>query len=122
MTAWGTPQFDASTVDVSTVTWAGAHVAQRTNGAYFSTLEDADGDGDLDLVLHFRLAETDLLDVYEDLLREDLEDGTLDSYRQSVDIALEGLTNDGNAFRGSDTLDLFLTGKNLNDFRNQRGL
>lgn len=43
-----TADFDASTVDVRTVTFAGAYVVQNA-------LEDVDGDGDLDLVLHFRL-------------------------------------------------------------------
>ena len=33
-----------------------------------SALEDVDGDGDLDLILHFRLADTDLLNVYADSL------------------------------------------------------
>jgi parallel beta-helix repeat protein len=115
-----TSDFDAAEVDVSTVVWAGASVAQKSDGSYFSAMEDVDGDGDLDLVVHFRLAETGLLDIYEDLLRDDLADGTLDSYHQSIDLALEGMTNDGVLFRGTDLVDLFLMGQKLRDFRNER--
>jgi hypothetical protein len=117
-----TDDFDAADVNVSSIVWADAHVAQKNNGSYFSALEDVDGDGDLDLVVHFRLAETNLLDSYEELLRGDLADGTLDSYHHSVDVALGGLTNDGATFRGADSVDLFLTGKNLRDFRTRLGI
>lgn len=119
---FATNDLDADDVNMNSVVWAGANVAQREDGSYFSAVEDVDGDGHLDLVLHFRLAETDLLDIYERLLWEDLQDGTLDSYWQSVDIALEGFTNEGDPFVGSDTLDLFLIGNPLRDFRNQRGI
>jgi len=115
-----TADFNAADVDVSTVIWAGAHVAQKNNGSFMSGLEDVDGDGDLDLVIHFRLEETTLLDVYEGLLRADLADGKIDSNHQAVDIALEGMTNDGTFFRGSDIADLFLTGKDLEEFLEDR--
>lgn len=57
-----TTSFDAATVDHATVTFGDAreaHVDKRT-GAPRRHLEDADGDGDLDLVFHFRSSETGL--------------------------------------------------------------
>ena len=70
--------------------------------------------------MHFRLQETNLLDVYADLLRRDLEDGKLDDNHQAVDALLTGqATKDGEDFfdfLGSDSVDLFLAGKKLNDF------
>jgi len=51
-----TDDFDATTVDHTTVTFEGAsetHVNLRHE-------EDVDGDGDTDLVFHFRLVETTL--------------------------------------------------------------
>ncbi len=49
--------FDASTVDVASVTLGsaagGAGVERRKNGAYQASLADANGDGRADLVLHF---------------------------------------------------------------------
>jgi hypothetical protein len=43
----------AATLDVATVHFAGAPVAVKNNGSFMAALEDVDGDGDLDLVLHF---------------------------------------------------------------------
>ncbi|MFL6210416.1 MAG: LamG domain-containing protein [Pyrinomonadaceae bacterium] len=48
-----TAAFDASTVDVASITFAGAHVARRKNGTFMASLEDVNGDGLRDLVLHF---------------------------------------------------------------------
>ena len=48
-----TPSFDASTVLVSSVTFAGAPVLQNS-------IADVDGDGDLDLIMHF---DNDLLNL-----------------------------------------------------------
>jgi hypothetical protein len=48
-----TPTFDAGTVDPSTVEFGPNHVAP-----VHAALEDVDGDGDLDLILHFRTQAT----------------------------------------------------------------
>jgi hypothetical protein len=57
-----TEDFDALTVDHATVTFEGAremHVDRRS-GETVRHEEDVDGDGDADLVLHFRLGDTHL--------------------------------------------------------------
>jgi hypothetical protein len=45
--------FDAATIDPTTVTLAGAPVKLRNNGTPMASLEDVNGDGRPDLVLHF---------------------------------------------------------------------
>jgi hypothetical protein len=45
--------FDATTMDVASITFAGAPVAPKKNGTYMASLEDVNGDARLDLVLHF---------------------------------------------------------------------
>jgi hypothetical protein len=46
------PDFDARTVDVSTVTLSNAAVVLKKNGTYMASVEDVNGDGLLDLVIH----------------------------------------------------------------------
>lgn len=73
-----TADFDATTVDHTTVTFEGAsqtHVERRTGEARRHE-EDVDGNGDTDLVLHFRLRDTSLAcDSTEGRLMGDTFDG-----------------------------------------------
>ena len=98
-----TGDFDATTVDVDTVTFADAGVSH-------SAFEDVDGDGDVDLVMHFRLNETNLVDVYRELLAADSS-----TARQTVSIELTGQTTTGADIFGYDEVDLFMSGKALRD-------
>jgi hypothetical protein len=98
-----TDDFDASQVDASTVVFAGASAAH-------SGLEDVDGDGDLDMVLHFQVQDTNLADVYAQLLAEDPG-----SSHQSLAVSLSGKTTDDTAFEGTDGVDLFFSGKALRE-------
>lgn len=101
-----TADFDARLVDVSSVFWAGA-------GVYRSQLKDIDKDGDKDLVLKFRLADTDLIDRYRTAMAADSS-----SSRKSFDIELTGRTSTGIDISGVTTLDLFMAGKSLRDLLN----
>jgi hypothetical protein len=108
-----TPGFLASQVDIASVLFAGAHVDHYS-------LSDIDQDGDLDLVMHFRTADTSLSQIYNDLLTNDLNgDGTLSSTNQVAEVRLTGNTLDGNAFQGDDTINLFLSGKALREVLDQ---
>ena len=104
-----TDEFDASTVDSSTVQFSGASATSLT-------LEDIDGDGDQDLLLSFRVRDTNLLEAHETLILADLDDGQLDSNKHTYEAVLSGETTDGVSIKGSDLLDLFLSGKALRDF------
>lgn len=86
--------FDASTVDGSTVQLAGVD-------ADHYALEDVDNDGDLDLILHFRTQ--DVLAA----LGLDLDSGD----EVDVDATLTGETVDEVMIEGIDTIHFFLKGK-----------
>ena len=108
-----TGDFDASQVDASTVLFAGA-------GAVHSAMEDVDGDGDLDMVLHFKVEDTTLAALYEDLLADDVDgDGILDSNRQALAVSLFGETIDGEEIIGTDEVDMFFSGKALRELLDQ---
>jgi len=60
--------FDARTVDPATVRFAGAGVAQRPNGTFRASIDDVNGDGLPDLVVHvtttaIQLSRTDTIAV-----------------------------------------------------------
>jgi regulation of enolase protein 1 (concanavalin A-like superfamily) len=55
-----TPEFDALSVDHSSAVFEGAREAHLNHGVAARHEEDIDGDGDIDLLLHFRLRDTTL--------------------------------------------------------------
>jgi hypothetical protein len=108
-----TADFSAATVDVGTVVFAGASVVS-------SSLQDVNGDGLPDLVLHFRVQETQLATIYSQLLLDDMDaHGILDSSRQTFSVTLTGQTIDGESISGSDDLELFFAGQALRDLLDQ---
>jgi hypothetical protein len=82
---FSSPQFDARTVDPLTVTLSGASVRLRGKGSPMAALEDVNGDGRMDLVVHVA---TDALQL---------------SNGDTIAI-LEGLTFDRTPFRGTDSV------------------
>jgi hypothetical protein len=80
-----TPTFDASTADPDTVIFAGA-------GPVRTGLEDADSDGDLDLVLHFSTQ-------------------TLGLDASSTEAVLTGATRDSRPIEGRDSVNVVASGK-----------
>jgi hypothetical protein len=77
-----TDDFDATTVDPLTVEFGPNGATEANNTGY---IEDADGDGDLDLVLHFNTQETGIL-------------------CGDISTTLTGVTYDGRRIEGSDTI------------------
>ncbi|MEK7214163.1 MAG: hypothetical protein AAB289_01000, partial [Chloroflexota bacterium] len=80
--------------------------------------QDVNGDGKLDLMLHFRTQETNLRSAYKDLLAaaDTTTNGVLDpgvSTHQQFRATLTGKLLNGQSFIGYDTVDLFLTGFDL---------
>ena len=80
-----TDDFDASTVDPVTVRFGGAAPVRWT-------MEDVDGDGDTDLLFHFKTREL-----------EDLNE-------ESTEATLTGYTNDGEFIWGKDTVNIVSKG------------
>jgi hypothetical protein len=77
--------FDASTVDTSTVVFTGAEPVKWT-------MEDVDGDGDIDMLFHFMTQE-------------------LNSDENSTEATLTGDTTDGKHIKGSDSVNIVPKGK-----------
>ena len=105
-----TDDFDASQVDASTVLFAEA-------SAVHSAMEDVDGDGDLDMVLHFLVEDTNLEEIYAQMLAVDSE-----SSHQSLAVSLTGATLDGTSITGSDGVDVFFSGKALRELLEELAL
>jgi len=80
-----TDDFDASTVDPDTVEFAGAEPVRWT-------MEDVDGDGDTDMLFHFKTQDLNL-------------DG------DSIEAILTGKTTDGISIEGTDTVNIIPKGK-----------
>jgi hypothetical protein len=73
----GTPDFDASTVDASSLFLSGSAVRLKGKSGNAGSLEDVDGDGDLDLVVQFYIDQLALEEgATEAALAGTLLDGT----------------------------------------------
>src|SRR5262249_7873141 len=99
-------RFDATTVDVGSVQFAGAPASRWS-------LQDVNHDGRLDLVLQFGIESSSLRQTYAELLQADASDGTLGTTRQQATFLLTGSTQAGQLFEGLDTATLFESGKEL---------
>jgi hypothetical protein len=82
-----TEVFDAATVNPATLHLAGAPVKEKNNGKLMASLEDVNGDGRLDLVVHI---------VTKSLLLNNA----------STTATLTGLTQNGRCISGSDSVNI----------------
>ena len=88
----GSDLLDVSEIDVNSVNIGGVGVAERgRSGQLHASLEDVNGDGNLDLVVHFRIQ--DLVDA-----------GVLDADTEYLVVDAE--LNDGTAIQGSDAVNI----------------
>lgn len=105
-----TPRFDAHSVVIDTVAFTGVTVAT-------SSYKDVDLDGDLDLLMQFRIPQTDLRAMYTDLLMQDDLRGIFDRSKHEITMTLTGRTKDGATLEGSGTLGLFDMGRDYGRLR-----
>lgn len=80
-----TETFDATTVDIGSVRFAGAMVSVKKNGEYHASYEDVNDDGLIDLVLHFDTQSLQLSD-------------------SSTEATLSGVTASGRCISGTDEI------------------
>lgn len=104
VTLFTTSDFNAAWVDISSIRFAGA-------AAKKAVFQDVDRDGDLDLVLHFRLEDTDLREMYRDLIEEDERRCGARDRRRAATVTLTGTAHgdDGETFDfvGAEEVELF---------------
>lgn len=82
---FGSESFDVATIDLVTVTLAYAGVIIKKNGTPMASLEDVNGDGYMDMVVHFKTTELGLSET-------------------DTEAVLNGSTTDGTAFTGTDSV------------------
>jgi len=110
-----TVDFDATTIDPGTVKLAGASVIVKKKGKLMSSFEELNGDGLLDLILHFDikalgLSKTDKMAV--------LEGRTFDGTPITESDAEKPLNNECN-FMNSDKINLKIIVQNLHKGREE---
>ncbi len=86
-----TDTFDASTVDPETVALDGAGARSKGKSGKYGSLEDVDGDGDLDLVVQI--------------------ENTVDWAPDATEATLTGLTRDGIPITGTDSVNIVPPGQ-----------
>ncbi len=122
---FGSEFFNASGVDWQSVHFRFSDAVDAVFAAKHSFV-DVDGDGNLDLVLHFSMRDLrdSLLHVYEHYLREDYDqNGQSDSPFQEAELSLAGAFGEhAQEFQGTDSVRMFLAGKTLRDFLKSIGL
>jgi hypothetical protein len=100
---FGTASFDAGTVDPNTVTLNGAPVKTKPNGEPMASLEDVDGDGIRDLLVH-----VDTQDLVAGATGSSAGSGigtmSAASASSSMEVVLEGKTFDGTPIQGTFSL------------------
>ena len=106
VTILSSADFDVRTLKLATL---------RLNGSKPTSisLKDVNGDGRLDLVLQFR--REDFVDEYTAAIKKDLADGRLDSAHQLITLTLTGKTKDGKDIVATAQVDMFMSGKKLQD-------
>jgi hypothetical protein len=118
---FGSASFDVSLVDLNNFAFAGVEIS-----LFQRSFADMDGDGNQDLLMHFRMTDElrqALEDIYAGLLLEDAADDGSFSSKQNALLALDGFFGQyDQEFRGSDSVDIFLAGKSLRDFLQSLGI